>query len=44
MLSFLAPERKNPKPNGTNIALRILLVTDGLVVFSAAMLGPIYAL
>lgn len=27
-----------------NVALRILLMTDSLVVFSAAMLGPIYAL
>ncbi len=44
MLSFLAPERKNPHPSRANVALRILLVTDGLVVFSASMLGPIYAL
>lgn len=32
------------RPNRKNLALRILLMTDGLVVFSAAMLGPIYAL
>jgi len=27
-----------------NRALRILLVTNGLIIFAAAMLGPIYAL
>lgn len=44
MSPSLPLERKNKKLVGTNIALRILLMTDGLVVFSAAMLGPIYAL
>jgi sugar phosphate permease len=44
MLSFFAPDRKSKKSARANIALRILLVTDSLVVFSAAMLGPIYAL
>lgn len=34
---------KRKKGTG-NTALRILLITNGLVVFSAAMLGPIYAL
>lgn len=44
MLTLLSPEKRSKKPAGANVALRILLMTDGLVVFSAAMLGPIYAL
>lgn len=37
-------KRAGLKKPRANVALRILLMTDGLVVFSAAMLGPIYAL
>ncbi len=37
-------QRKGQKKTRGNVALRILLITDGLVVFSGAMLGPIYAL
>lgn len=44
MQFFLPTKRKSPKKQRVNVALRILLMTDGLVVFSAAMLGPIYAL
>lgn len=44
-MQFLLPtDRKGLKKGKQNMALRILLITDGLVVFSAAMLGPIYAL
>ncbi len=44
-MQFLLPtNRKGLKKGKQNMALRILLITDGLVVFSAAMLGPIYAL
>lgn len=44
-MQFLFPNsRKNLKRGKPNIALRVLLITNGLVVFSAAMLGPIYAL
>ncbi len=44
MLSFFPREQKRLKRESGSLALRILLVTDGLVVFSGAMLGPIYAL
>jgi MFS family permease len=44
-MQFLLPtKKKNLRKPRVNLALRILLMTDGLVVFSAAMLGPIYAL
>lgn len=44
MQNFLLREKSRLKKSSNNIALRILLITDGLVVFSGAMLGPIYAL
>lgn len=44
-MALLAPIRKRRVQivHG-NLALRILLITDGLVVLAGAMLGPIYAL
>ena len=44
MPHLLPAEKKYHKKTSGNFALRILLITDGLVVFSGAMLGPIYAL
>lgn len=44
MYNFFSQEKRPLKKHTSNTALRILLITDGLVVFSGAMLGPIYAL
>lgn len=44
MFMFFGKRKTEKKQKTLNLALRILLMTNGLVVFSAAMLGPIYAL
>lgn len=43
-MNHFVSKTKQYKGSLDALALRILLITDGLVVFSGAMLGPIYAL